>query len=384
MGPFPRSAAVAAVCASLVAVTAHAAPTPHPCLTPGPGDACRGADLRGADLRGHDLRYADLRGARLSGARLTAARLDRARLRGAVIHGAAMRGASLRGADLRRARIGILHKTTRATRSANAIDPCATSCAFTDLSGADLSGATLSGTHMQSVDLGRANLSGANLGGARISSSDFTSADLSGSNIGGARIFLSDFTSADLSAAVIAGTGLFTSNLTDASLRGATTVGPVSTGGVPQILVGVAIDGSTVTRTDFTGANLTDLSTSRTDMAPAILTGAFEQPTWVLRGAVDYGGVTGLSWPSISCALPPRPYGSAPVDIATLDPTCATPLPGGGSVTFGVGTGRPAATVSVNALPPGAVVGPGQSRPTTSVVISVPWGIGTFLFGTGS
>ncbi len=345
----PVRLAVPAIAACALAVLpAPGAAAPHRCLASGPAIQCRGADLHGTDLRGRDLRGADLRGAdlrraNLSGARLQGARLDGALLRGARIHGSNLHDASLRRADLRGALIG----TRRVPGSGTAEQQAATPCPVGRCVGTNLSGANLAGV-----------------------------------NLAGARLFLVNLSRANLTSAFIAGTSFVRTNLGGANLSGASTVGPDLVDGVTQIAVGASLQQGSVTGADFTDANLTALSLWRIDLSAATVSGAYTQATWVLQAAENYGGVTGLAWPSLSCAYPAVPYG-APAPDVTAQP-CTVTLPNGGSVRFGLvdGVGL-AAQIAIPAVPPSWYpVNRFTPRHTTTVSVDIPYGWGVSLFGT--
>lgn len=345
----PRHTAIAFPLAALAlaATTGMALGTGSTC-TPARGATCRGADLhgqhlegtdlRGADLRNADLRDAhldgaDLRGARLAGARLHRAHLPNARLDHADLTGAVLDGADLTRASMPRTRLVNAHIGVATRPRAGHHEDQAAACP-----------PTYNGW-CYSPQFGGANLTNANLAGARILWGRWKGANLTGANL--------------------AGTLFQFSNMAYVNFSSSTATGPVPNGATTAMRVGSVFNSATLTGASFAGANLSGTSFLQSTTTGANMAGAYVQVTWWLNGQTNFNGVT---WPATSCGGPTAPWGQF-LDTSAAGDSCTTTLPGGGSATFGLATGRLAATLQFPT--PAPSWWPARIQPPTPTMLTV-------------
>lgn len=219
--------------------------------------SCPGCDLSGQSFAGQDLTNANLKGATLLGTSFKGV----ISLSGADLTGATMGGTDFSGCDLTNtifsspANFGT--DPSRPTKFVSATVPFATlgtTWLYLDLTGADIVGLPQ-------------NLSSLEVSGAQLPAMAFAGKNLSNAHFFGANLVGADFRNCTLNNAV------FTSltNLAGAKFNGA------------EIPYGV-FDTSTLTRTDFSGATLTNVSFLQTRMDGTIFEGrdlttcSFSQP----------------------------------------------------------------------------------------------------------
>ncbi|MFH1983894.1 MAG: DUF2169 domain-containing protein [Pseudomonadota bacterium] len=223
------------------------------------GGRLAGKNLAGADLSGLDFRGIDLRRTQFQKTNLTGCNLDGADLSGAIANEADFSKASLRQTVMSK---GLFQKAVFKEARMSGSDLTQAIMSEADLTGADLTGAVLTKTLLEKAKLIGARLTDAKAGKGYFLSTDVSQADFSGADVTKAVFLKANIDQVDFSRSTARGTIFIESTGDKVNFAGA------------DMHNSRILNGSAMTRSDFTRANAERACWMKSDLSQSDFRGA--------------------------------------------------------------------------------------------------------------